>query len=199
MSVENPLWGAPRIHGELLKLGFAQSSAAKYMVKRRRPPSQGWRTFLRNHAADIAAMDSFVVPIIGFDLLHAFVIVGLQRRSIVWINVTANPTAEWVARQVTEAFPWNDTPRHMIRDRQEQDRTNAGASAANRPPACSLATIVGDRGNADELGNGLKACPKRRVVGCCPDRINFRSFVWPSGRNATPNATRSVLHSLADL
>src|SRR5216683_2441090 len=77
MSVENPLWGAPRIHGELLKLGLeiAQSSVAKYMVKRRGPPSQGWRTFLRNHAPDIAAMDLFVVPTIGFDLLYAFVIV----------------------------------------------------------------------------------------------------------------------------
>ena len=89
MSVENPLWGAPRIHGELLKLGFeiGQSSVAKYMVKRRRPPSQGWRTFLRNHAPDIAAMDLFVVPTIGFDLLFAFVIVGLDRRDLVWINV----------------------------------------------------------------------------------------------------------------
>src|ERR1700681_4789181 len=80
MSVENPLWGAPRIHGELLKLGFevAQSSVAKYMVKRRRPPSQGWRTFLHNHAPDIAAMDLFVVPTIGFELLYAFVIVRLN-------------------------------------------------------------------------------------------------------------------------
>jgi len=96
MSIENPLWGAPRIHGELLKLGFevAQSSVAKYMVKRCGSPSQGWRTFLRNHAPDIAAMDSFVVPTIGFDLLYAFVIVRLDRRDIVWINVTANPTAE---------------------------------------------------------------------------------------------------------
>jgi hypothetical protein len=77
MSVENPLWGAPRIHGELLKLGFevAQSSVAKYMVKRHGPPSQGWRTFVRNHAPDIAAMDLFVVPTVGFDLLYAFVIV----------------------------------------------------------------------------------------------------------------------------
>src|SRR6202171_310065 len=84
MSVENPLWGAPRIHGELLKLGFevAQSSVAKYMIKRRWPPSQGWRTFLRNHAPDIAAMDLFVVPTIGFDLLYAFVIVRLDRRGI---------------------------------------------------------------------------------------------------------------------
>jgi transposase InsO family protein len=119
MSLENSLWGAPRIHGELLKLGFevAQSSVAKYMVKRRGPPNQGWRTFLRNHAPDIAAMDLFMVPTIGFDLLYAFVIVRLDRRDLVWINVTAIPTAEWVARQITEAFPWNEAPRYMIRDR----------------------------------------------------------------------------------
>jgi hypothetical protein len=100
MSMENPLWGAPRIHGELLKLGFevAQSSVAKYMVKRWGPPNPGWLTFLRNHAPDIAAMDLFVVPTIGFDLRYAFVIVRLDRRDLVWINVTANPTAEWVAR-----------------------------------------------------------------------------------------------------
>jgi transposase InsO family protein len=119
MSVENPLWGAPRIHGELLKLGFevAQSSVAKYMVKRHGPPNQGWRTFLRNHAPDIAAMDLFVVPTIGFNLLYAFVIVRLGRQDLVWINVTTNPTAEWVARQLTEAFPWSEAPRYLIRDR----------------------------------------------------------------------------------
>jgi transposase InsO family protein len=119
MSIENPLWGAPRIHGELLKLGFevAQSSVAKYMVKRRGPPSQGWRTFLRNHAPDIAAMDFFVVPTVSFDLLYALVIVRLDRRDLAWINVTASPTAEWVARQITEAFPWNDAPQYLIRDR----------------------------------------------------------------------------------
>src|SRR3984957_18985666 len=118
MSIENPLWGAPRIHGELLKLGFevAQSSVAKYIVKRRVPPSQGWRTFLRNHAPDIAAMDLFVVPTIGFDLLYPLVIVRLDRRDLVWINVTTNPTAEWVARQITEAFPYM-APGYMIRDR----------------------------------------------------------------------------------
>src|SRR6202011_2022044 len=119
MSMENPLWGAPRIHGELLKLGFevAQSSVAKYMVKRWGPPSQGWRTFLRNHAPDIAAMDLFVVPTIGFDLPYAFVIVRLDRRDLVWINVTTHPTAEWVGRQITEAFPWNEAPHSMIRER----------------------------------------------------------------------------------
>jgi integrase-like protein len=116
MSTENLLWGAPRIHGELLKLGFevAQSSVAKYMVKRRGLPSQGWRSFLRNHAPEIAAMDLFVVPTIG--LLYAFVTVRLDRRNLVWINVTAHRTAEWVARQMTEAFPWNEAPRYMIRD-----------------------------------------------------------------------------------
>ena len=119
MSMENQLWGAPRIHGELLKLGFsvAQSSVAKYMVKRCGPPSQGWRTFLRSHAPDIAAMDLFVVPTIGFKLLYGFVIVRIHRRDLVWINVTANPTAEWVARQITEAFPWDGAARYMIRDR----------------------------------------------------------------------------------
>jgi transposase InsO family protein len=119
MSVENPLWGAPRIHGQLLKLGFAvaQSSVAKYMVKRCGPPSQGWRTFLRNHAPDIAAIDLFVVPTIGFDLLYALVIVRLDRRQLVWINVTQHPTAEWIARQLTEAFPGDEAPRYLMRDR----------------------------------------------------------------------------------
>jgi Integrase core domain len=119
MSTENQLWGAPRIHGELLKLGFnvAQSTVAKYMVKRRGPPSQGWRTFLRNHAPDTAAMDLFVVPSIGFRLLYGLVIVRLDRRDLVWINVTTDPTAEWIARQITEAFPWDSAPGYMIRDR----------------------------------------------------------------------------------
>ena len=89
------------------------------MVKQHRPPSQGWRTFLRNHAPDIAAMDLFVVPTIGFDLLYAFVIVGLGRRELIWINVTTNPTAEWISRQLTEAFPWDETPRYLIRDRDQ--------------------------------------------------------------------------------
>ena len=118
ISIDNPLWGAPRIHGELLKLGFevAQSTVAKYMVKRRGPPSQGWRTFLRNHAPDVAAMDLFVVPTIGFSLLYALVIVRLGRRELVWINTTLNPSAEWIARQLTEAFPWDNAPGYLIRD-----------------------------------------------------------------------------------
>ena len=119
MNIENPLWGAPRIHGELLKLGFevAQSTVARYMLKRHGPPSQGWRTFLRNHAPDIAAMDLFVVPSIGFNLLYTLIIVRLDRRHLIWVNVTTNPTAEWIARQLTEAFPWDGAPRYLIRDR----------------------------------------------------------------------------------
>jgi transposase InsO family protein len=116
---ENPLWGAPRIHGELLKLGIeiAQSTVAKYMVRRRGPPSQSWKTFLRNHAPDIAAVDMFVVPTIGLGLLYGLAIVHLERRRLVWVNATANPTAEWIARQITEAFPWDQAPQYLIRDR----------------------------------------------------------------------------------
>jgi len=119
MRRENPLWGAPRIHGELLKLGItiAQSTVAKYMGRRRLPPSRGWRTFLRNHAPDIAAVDLFVVPTVGFKLLYALVVLRLERRLLVLVNVTTNPTADWVARQVTEAFPWDEAPRYLIRDR----------------------------------------------------------------------------------
>jgi transposase InsO family protein len=90
---------------------------AKYMVKPGRPPSQRWCTFLRNHAPQIAAMDLFIAPTIGFDLLYGFIIVRLDRRDLVWINVTANPTAEWIARQITEAFPWDEAPHYLIRDR----------------------------------------------------------------------------------
>ena len=119
LSLDIPLWGAPRIHGELLKLGFevGQTTVAKYLAKRRRPPSQSWRTFLRNHADGIAAIDLFAVPTAGLRMLFALVIVGIDRRLIVTINVTAHPTAEWIARQVTEAFPWDSAPEYLIRDR----------------------------------------------------------------------------------
>jgi transposase InsO family protein len=119
MSVENRLWGAPHIHGELLKLGFAvaQSTVAKYMAKSGDPAGQSWGTFVCNHMPHIAAMDLFVVPTIGFNLLYVLVIVRLARRELVWINVTAHPTAEWIAQQITEAFPWHEAPRYLIRDR----------------------------------------------------------------------------------
>jgi transposase InsO family protein len=126
MSLENVLWGAPRIQGELLKLGFtvAQSTVAKYMAKNDDPSGQSWSTFLRNHAPHIAAMDLFVVPTIGFVQLYVLVVVRLVRREIVLINVTRHATAEWIAQQITEAFPWNQAPRYLIRD---QDRIYGAA------------------------------------------------------------------------
>jgi transposase InsO family protein len=118
MSIANPLWGAPRIHGELLKLGIeiGQTSVAKYMARRRGPPSQGWKTFLRNHADGIAAMDLFVVPTISFRLLYGLLIMRHGRRQILWFGVTAHPTAEWIANQITEACGWEQAPRYLIRD-----------------------------------------------------------------------------------
>ncbi len=119
MSRANPLWGAPRIHGELLKLGFevAQSTVARYTCRRPRAPSQGWRTFLSNHVDGIAAIDLFVLPTIAFQILYCLVIVRHGRRLWVSFGVTANPTAEWISRQVTEAFPWDQAPRYVLRDR----------------------------------------------------------------------------------
>ena len=119
ISLANPLWGAPRIHGELLKLGIdvGQTSVAKYMARRRRPPSQGWRTFLRNHADGIASIDLFVVPTISFRLLYGLLVLRHDRRRILWLGVTAHPSAEWIAQQVTEACGWESAPHSLIRDR----------------------------------------------------------------------------------
>ena len=118
MSSENPLWGASRIHGELLMLGFevAQSTVSKYMVRGRNPPSQSWKTFLRNHGGAIAAVDMCVVPTVNFELLFAFLVLGHGRRHLLWFEVTRHPTAEWLARQITEAFPWASAPTYLVRD-----------------------------------------------------------------------------------
>ena len=118
MSKENPLWGASRIHGELLMLGFevAQSTVSKYMVRGGTPPSQNWKTFLRNHAQAIAAIDLCVVPTLTFDRLFAFLVLGHGRRQLLWFEVTRHPTAEWLARQITEAFPWASAPAYLVRD-----------------------------------------------------------------------------------
>jgi transposase InsO family protein len=118
MAGENPLWGAPRIHGELLMLGFeiAQSTVSKYMMRGRRPPAQSWKTFLENHAEAIAAVDMFVVPTLTFERLFAFLVLGHGRRQLLWFEVTRHPTAEWLARQITEAFPWASAPTYLVRD-----------------------------------------------------------------------------------
>jgi len=118
MCKENPLWGAPRIHGELLKQGFnvAQSTISKCMLKHRRPPGQSWKTFLRNHADGIASINFLIVPTIGFRCLYILIVLGDLHRRLVWFGVIANPTAEWIACQLREAFPWNIAPNYLIRD-----------------------------------------------------------------------------------
>ena len=119
ISLANPLWGAPRIHGELLKLGIdvGQTTVGKYMARNRRPPSQGWKTFLRNHADGIASMDLFVVPTISFKLLYGLLILKHGRREIMFLSATAHPSAEWISRQLTEAFGWEEGPCYLVRDR----------------------------------------------------------------------------------
>src|ERR1022692_1128009 len=119
MSLVNPRWGPPRIHGELLKLGFelSQATVAKYRVRHRKPPSQTWRTFLRNHMKNMVAADFFVVPTVFFEVLFVFVILSHDRRRLVHFAVTEHPTAEWTARQLLQAFPWDSGPRYLLRDR----------------------------------------------------------------------------------
>src|ERR1700757_3726204 len=119
MCRENPIWGAPRIHGELLKLGIdiGESSVSKYMVRGRKPPSQTWRTFLENHVAQLVSIDFFTVPTIRFPVLYVFLVLAHDRRRILHFNVTANPTAEWTGQQVREAFPFDQFPRYLLRDR----------------------------------------------------------------------------------
>jgi putative transposase len=119
MSRENPLWGAPKIHGELLKLGIdvSESTVGKYLVRRRGAPSQSWRTFLENHVKDIVSVDFFTVPTIRFQVLYVFLVLAHERRRILHFAVTPHPTAEWTAQQLREAFPWDTAPRYLLRDR----------------------------------------------------------------------------------
>jgi hypothetical protein len=118
MSLENPLWGAPKIHGELLKLGIevAQSTVSIYMVPRQDRPLQTWKTFLRNHMEGIGSIDLFVVPTIAFEQLFAFLVLGHERRQLLWFAVTRHPTAEWLGQQIVEAFPWNAAVAYLVRD-----------------------------------------------------------------------------------
>ncbi len=118
LSQENQLWGAPRIHGELLKLGYdiCESTIAKYMVDRPRTPTQSWQTFFRNHMTEIAAMDFLTVPTATFRTLYVFVVLSLDRRKIIHLNVTRNPTADWTSLQLIQAFPFSLAPKYLIRD-----------------------------------------------------------------------------------
>jgi hypothetical protein len=148
MSLANPLWGSPRIHGELLKLGIeiSQTTVAKYLPRRRRPPSQTWRAFLDNHLEDLVAIDFFTVPSATFKILFVFVVLSHNRRRVVHFNVTEHPSAEWTAQQIIEAFPWGTAPRFLLRDRPER-----GTSLSH--PRC-LHRLLPGLENAPLLGQG---------------------------------------------
>jgi hypothetical protein len=140
MSGANPLWGAPRIHGELLKLGIevSQATVAKYIVRRPGKPSPSWRNFLRNEAIGIAAIDMFVVPSAMFRMLFVMLILAHDRRRIARFDVTQHPTAAWLSLQVTEAFPWDTAPRYLLRDRD----SSYGSVFSKRAEAMGIAEVV---------------------------------------------------------
>lgn len=140
MSVANPLWGAPRIHGELLKLGIAvsQATVGRYMPWRPKLSSPTWRSFLRNHISDTAAVDMFVVVTVTFRLLYGVIVLGHDRRKIIHFDVTAHPTQNWLARQMTEAFPWDTVPRYLLRDRD----ASYGRSFTDRLQAMGIDEVI---------------------------------------------------------
>src|SRR6202521_2629368 len=140
MSLANPLWGAPRIHGELLKLGIdvSQDTVGRQMPWRPKIPSPTWRSFLQNHLTDIVAIDMFVVATATFRLLYALIILGHDRRRVMHFNVTQYPTQARLSRQLTEAFPWDTAPRYLLRDRD----TSYGPAFRNRVQAMGIEEIV---------------------------------------------------------
>jgi putative transposase len=140
MSNANPLWGAPRIHGELLKLGIkiSQATVGRWMPWRPKAPSPTWRSFLRNHLLDIAAIDMFVVATATFQLLYALIVLSLDRRRVVHFEVTPNPRQDWLSRQMTEAFPWETGPRYLLRDRDK----SYGPAFRHRVRAMGITEVI---------------------------------------------------------
>jgi hypothetical protein len=185
MSVDNPLWGAPRIHGELLKLGIevAQSTVAKYMARRRPGSGQTWKTFLRNHAGDLGAMDFLVVPTINFRLLSVLVILRYERRRLISLSVTDHPTAEWIAQQITEAFPWDEAPDYLIRDRDGaygQAEASCGHGHPGSPDCGAVTLAEWPRGEADRLDpsrvSGSHGDPGRRLLEPSPQSLMLPNY-----------------------
>jgi len=121
MARENPTWGAPRIHGELLMLGFevGEATVSRYMPRRRKPPSQTWRAFLQNHTQDLVSIDFFVVPTATFRVLYVFLVLEHERRRVVHFNVTEGPSAQWTGQQLVNTFPYDSAPKYVIRDRDK--------------------------------------------------------------------------------
>ena len=199
MNAANPLWGAPRIHGELLKLGIeiSQATLAKCMVRRRGTPSPTRCSFLRNQAAGIAAIDMFVVASASFRLLYVMIILAHDRRKIVRFDVTRNPTAGWLARQVTEAFPWDTAPRYLLRDRD----ASYGAEFRRQVDAMGITEIVtrGTPSLAKRFRRARHRFASPRVSGLhrdlqrapsAPLHLNIYRLLPP---NAHPSLTRQGL------
>jgi integrase-like protein len=140
MSNANPLWGAPRIHGELLKLGIeiSQATVGRWMPWRPQVPSPTWRSFLRNHLPDIAAIDMFVVATATFQLIYALIVLSLDRRQVLHFAVTPNPTQDWLSRQMTEAFPWDTACRYLLRDRDK----SYGLAFRHRVRAMGITEVI---------------------------------------------------------
>ena len=140
ISQDNPLWGAPRVHWELLMLGIevSQATVAKYMIKQGRPPSQSWRTFLRNQAPGLACVDLFTVPTVTFRNIYVLVVLRHERRRVVHFNVTEHPTSQWSGQQMVEAFPWDEAPRYLLRDRDSV----YGAEFRRRVPSLAIEEVL---------------------------------------------------------
>ncbi len=192
MSLANPLWGAPRIHGELLKIGIqlSQATAAKYMERHRKPPSQTWRTFLDSHLKQLVSTDFFVVPTVNFRILFVFVVLAHHRRRVIHFNVTAHPTSEWTAQQIAEAFPWDSAPRYLLHDRDSiygdvfRQRVR-GMAIREVLTAPQIAMAESLRGALDRIHpTGMSGPPNRvqRIVSATHAQIVFR--LLPRGAHA---------------
>jgi putative transposase len=222
MTRANPLWGAPRIHGELLKLGIAvaQSTVAKYLQRRRKPPSQNWRTFLTNHIEQTASIDFFTVPTATFRVLFVFVVLSHARRRVVHFGVTEHPTEEWTVQQIREAFPWNHAPRYVLRDR---DAIYGSEFAAITKGMGMEAVVTAPRAPWQNpyverlVGSIRRECldhvivwnrrSLRRTLQCyfayyedCRTHLSLEkdspaSGAWPCGRNPLSGRVASSLHS----
>src|SRR5262245_46239944 len=168
MSRENPIWGAPRIHSELMKLDIkiSEASIAKYMIRSPKPPSQMWRTFLKNHVSQLASVDFFTFHTVWFQVLFIFIVLTHDRRRVVHFNVTAHPTAEWTAQQMREAFPFDTAPRYLLRDR---DRIY-GQEFRNQVAVMNIKEVLSARG----LRHARPMCS-----GACPTKLGPFSLVVP--------------------
>jgi putative transposase len=206
ISRENPLWGAPRIHGELLKLGIdiGQTSVGNYIVRSRKPPSQTFCTFLENHVKTMVSVDFFTVPTIRFQVLYVFLVLAHDRRRTGHFNVTAHPTTEWTAQQLREAFPFDQIPRYLLPDRDRifgDEFTREVKAMATRLITISfsprlVASIESEREFAAvRILNRIRNSALWRVSGSATLRAESASRARPDGRLTRPGASRQCWNS----